>query len=68
MGQLLEMERQRIGGDAQLRGQGAGREAFGAGDHQRAEYAQPGFMGQRGEGTYGLGFLHEPIIQQLLNH
>ncbi|CAK9134857.1 unnamed protein product, partial [Ilex paraguariensis] len=63
MGQLLEVERQRVGCDTQLFGQGAGRKPRRAGDYQGAENAQARFMGQGRKRSDDLGFLHASIIQ-----
>src|SRR3989344_777834 len=68
VGQLLEVERQRVGRNAQLLGQPAGREPLLARHHQGAEHPQAHFLGQGGEGSDDIGFLHGSIIQQKLKY
>ncbi|ANY17552.1 hypothetical protein AW878_04110 [Bordetella pseudohinzii] len=58
MGQLLQMEGQRIPCDTELVRQHAGREARRAGDNQGAESAQPLGVGKAGERGDDLIFFH----------
>lgn len=68
MRQLFEVERKGVGRNAQLLGQGTRRQTFGAAHYQSAEHPQTGFVGQSGERTNYLNFLHWSIIQQLLKY
>ena len=65
--QLLQVEGERVAGHAELLGQHAGREAGQAGHDQRAEGAQALRMGEGAEGGDDMIFIHDSIIQLLLN-
>ncbi|MNL21937.1 hypothetical protein D3C87_1432530 [compost metagenome] len=66
--QFLQMEGERVSRHAKLIGQDAGGQAGKSGNHQGAEHAQALGMGQGIEGGDGLIFIHDSIIQRLLNH
>ena len=68
MRQLLEVKRQGVGRHLQLGGQVAGGQPRRARHHQRTEDPQAHLLGQGCEGSDNIGFLHESIIQRLLNY
>lgn len=68
VGQFLQMEGQRVARDAELFGQHAGHEPGHAGHDQRAKGPQALGMGKGAQGGNGLIFVHDSIIQRLLNY
>ena len=67
MAKLVEVEGQRIGGQAQALGDLAGGKAFGAGLDEEAEDVEPGFLGEGGKGGYGVWFFHSSMVLEILN-
>lgn len=68
MRQLLQVEGQGIARDAELISQDARRETARAGNHECAKHAQTLGVGQGTEGENCLIFVHDSIVQHLLNY
>lgn len=65
---LLQVERQRVAGNAKPFGHDTWCKAVGPRDDKRTKHAQALGMGQGIQGSNGLIFIHQSIIQQLLNY
>jgi hypothetical protein len=64
MSQLFEMKGQRIGRDIQLIGKDSGREPINTGNNKGTEHTQAHTLGQGGERSDNIGFVHKSIIQR----